>query len=100
MLRAWFSMFPHDEAGSWTPTPRNDSTTSPRMYPGTEIVAATITNENVLGRMCRVMMRNRLTPSASAAVTYSLRRIDSTSPRMTRASPAQPMKARIATMPR
>ena len=30
-LRAWFSMLPHDAAGSWTPTPRNDSTTSPRM---------------------------------------------------------------------
>src|SRR5688572_33228340 len=31
MLRAWFSMFPHEALGSCTPTPRNDRITSPRM---------------------------------------------------------------------
>ena len=64
------------------------------------IVAAMITNETVFGRMWRQMMRSRPTPSASAAATYSWRRIESTIPRMIRASGAQPMKARMATIPR
>ena len=64
------------------------------------MVAATITNDIVLGRMWSARMRSRGTPSASAAATNSCRRIESTMPRITRASPAQPMKARIATIAR
>ena len=46
------------------------------------------------------MIRSRLMPRACAAATYSWRLMASTMPRMVRARPAQPMKARMTTIAR
>ena len=48
-----------------------------------------MTTGSRFGRMCRVMMRNELTPSDFAARTYSRSRWRRVSPRIRRQSPTQ-----------
>ena len=82
--------------GSWTPRPRKDRPLSPRIVPGIESVAATITYDVVLGRMCRTMTRRSPSPAARAARTNSSSRMLSTRPRMIRASPPHPTRLKTA----
>ena len=79
-------MRPQDGYGSGTPRPRNDSVASTRMALPSCAVHSTMNGPIVLGRMCRNAMRRWRTPSARAASTYCISRIDSTLARMTRAA--------------
>ena len=79
-------MRPHDGYGSGTPRPRNDSVASTRMALPSCAVQSTMKGPIVLGSTWRKAMRRWRSPSARAASTYCISRIDSTLARMTRAA--------------
>ncbi len=83
-----------DELGS-TPTPTYDSTASYSTSAEKSSTATISTRCITLGRMCRRMMRQWLTPNACAACTYSSSPTFSVSARSSRHSVDQPVMPRI-----
>lgn len=79
-----------------SPTPRYDSVASVTMNTPSQMVVITISGPAALGSTCRSRIRNRDTPSAFAAVTYSLFLAWMTAPRAIRAACGQVNEARIS----
>lgn len=76
------------------PSPRNDSTASPRIAAGTATVACTRITDVALGRTCRARTHRSLAPSTTAAATKSSdlsRRVSERTTRMTPGICAIPM---------
>src|SRR2546426_666629 len=80
------SIRPQEGYGSGTPRPRNDSVASTRIALPSCAVQRTMNGPIVLGRMWRNAILRCRTPSARAASTYCISRIDSTLQRITRAA--------------
>ena len=78
-----------------TPTPTYDSTASASTRPEKSITSEMMMMCITLGRMCRPMMREWLTPNACAAWMYSSSRSLRASPRRRRASPVQLVSPRM-----
>src|SRR5207244_843951 len=79
------SIVPQDGVGGWTPSPRNESSASPRMAMGTLAVAWTRTGVKMLGRTCRARMVRSPAPTSPGS---SRRRARAASP------PAPPGRSR------
>ncbi|MNL65297.1 hypothetical protein D3C87_1896100 [compost metagenome] len=93
-------MLPQLAAGSCTPTPSMDSADSLRMKLGTDSEALMMTQVEVCGRTCLVMIHQDEAPAAFEASMYSFCLIESTMPRMTRARLVQARRLRIAVITR
>ncbi|MNU07962.1 hypothetical protein D3C72_2537990 [compost metagenome] len=65
---------------------------------GTDSEALMMTQVEVCGRTCLVMIHQDEAPAAFEASMYSFCLIESTMPRMTRASPVHASKLRMAVM--
>src|SRR5690606_23393152 len=75
---------PHDVCGGWMPNPRKDRAASTRMTVANSRRASVSRGDTMLGRMCRLRIRQVEAPAASAAATYCDWLTDSTADRIVR----------------
>src|SRR6266511_2037828 len=78
-------MLPHEGAGGWMPSPRNDSDASARIAKAKLSEAWTTIGVAAFGSTCRLTIHQFGAPSTRAASTYSRALIASTWPRIRRA---------------
>ena len=98
MFWACWSSTPQLIAGGRSPRPRNESDVSLMIIAGIASVVAAMMCDRNDGTMWLRMIRVRLQPASSAAITNSSSRSERNRPRTTRASSVQPMSEMMTVM--